>query len=164
MLPAWHSGVGREGLGGFGDPVGDLRRAVDGVLDQDPASLPDAELHGDLERLARQRDRQDAAFAAWTLAAVRRGIGVADGYVDTIGWLAWKTCRPRAEIRRIVRLAELAEVLPATGAAWAAGEITTAAVELIAGARVAGCDEELAAMEPEFLERPGAVPARTSRS
>ncbi len=146
-------GVGREGLGGFADPVGDLRHTVDAVGALDPAGMADAELQGDLVRLARQRDRQDAAFAAWTLAAVRRGIGVADGYADTIGWLAWKTCRPRAEIRRIVRLAELAELLAETGAAWAAGEITTAAVELIAAARVAGCDEELAAMEPEFLER-----------
>ena len=84
---------------------------------------------------------------------MRRQVGVADGYVDTVGWLAWKTCRPRAEIRRVVRLAELAEILPATGAAWAAGEVSTAAVELIAGARVPDCDAELVAMEPEFLDR-----------
>jgi hypothetical protein len=84
---------------------------------------------------------------------VRRGIGVEDGYVDTIGWLAWKTGTPGAELRRIVRRAELCELLPATSAAWRAGAITTTAVEMIAAARVAGCDEELAAMEPEFLDR-----------
>ena len=125
-------GVGREGLDGFGDPLDGLRSAVDAVGDVDPSGMVDAELQADLLRLARRQDRLDAAFAAWTLSAVRRQVGVADGYVDTVGWLAWKTCRSRAEIRRVVRLAELAELLPATGAAWAAGEVSTAAVELIA--------------------------------
>ena len=39
---------------------------------------------------------------------------------------------------------------PSTGSE---GRITTTAVEMIADARVAGWDEELAAMEPEFLDR-----------
>ena len=87
------------------------------------------------------------------LAAVRNGVGVADGYVDTVGWLSWKTGISRSRIRTMLRWAELAELLPDTGAAWRDGEITTTAVELIAGARVEGCDEELVAMEPEFLDR-----------
>jgi hypothetical protein len=80
-------------------------------------------------------------------------VGVEDGYVDTIGWLAWRTGTPRAELRRIVRLAELCELLPETGAAWRAGQVSTTAVEMIAGARVPNCDDELRAMEPEFLDR-----------
>jgi hypothetical protein len=44
-------------------------------------------------------------------------------------------------------------LLPATGAAWREGTITTTAVELIAGARVAGFDDELKAVEGELLER-----------
>ena len=115
--------------------------------------MVDAELQADLLRLARRQDRLDAAFAAWTLSAVRRQVGIADGYVDTVGWLAWKTCRSRAAIRRVVRLAELAELLPATGQAWRDGEVSTAAVELIVGAWVPDCDAELVAMEPEFLDR-----------
>jgi hypothetical protein len=145
-------GAGREGFDGFCDPVGTLRAAVDGVVGQDPADLVDAELGTDLLRWSRQRDREDAGFAARVLAAVRRGVGVADGYVDTVGWLAWKSCRTRSAIRQVVRLAELAELLPETGVAWAGGEISTHAVELIANARVPGCDEELRAMEPEFLD------------
>ena len=125
-------GAGREGLDGFVDPIGALRVAVDGVAGLDPVAVPEGALGTDLLRFARQRDRQDAAFTAWVLAAVRRGVGVADGYVDTVGWVAWKTGQTRTEVRRLVRRAELAEVLPATGAAWAAGEISTAAVELIA--------------------------------
>jgi hypothetical protein len=126
---------------------------VDGLVDQDPAEMVDVALKDDLLRWAWQRSRQDAVFASWVLAAVRRQVGVEDGYVDTIGWLAWKTGIPRSELRRVVRLAEVCELLPATGRAWRDGKVTTAAVDLIANARVKGFDEELVAVEPEFLER-----------
>jgi hypothetical protein len=126
---------------------------VDHLVDQDPAGMVDAELKDDLLRFARQRSREDAVFAAWVLAAVRRGVGVEDGYVDTIGWLAWKTGIPRAQLRKTVRLAELCELLPATGEAWRVGKVSTAAVEMIANARVPGFDDELVAIEGEFLER-----------
>jgi hypothetical protein len=143
----------RAGAVGFGDPLGELLAAFEPVGDQDPSRMVDAELHDDLLRFARHRSREDAIFAGWVLAAVRRGIGVEDGYVDTIGWLAWKTGTPGAELRRIVRRAELCELLPDTGTAWTEGAITTTAVEMIAGARVKDCDAELVAMEPEFLDR-----------
>src|SRR3954469_13636192 len=146
-------GANRGAPDGFCDPVGGLRTAVDAVLDLDPVEAGTAALKDDLLRWARQRSREDAGFASWVLAAVRRQVGVEDGYVDTIGWLAWKTGTSRSELRKVVRLAELCELLPATGAAWTSGQVGTAAVELILDARVKGYDEELVAMEPEFLER-----------
>jgi len=145
-------GPERGAAGGFRYPLGDLVQAWDGVGALDPPEMVDAELSSDLLRLARHRSREDAGFATWVLAAVRRGVGAVDGYTDPVAWLAWKMCRPRTEIRRIVRNAELAELLPATGAAWAQGSISTAAVELIADARVNGYDDDLIAMEPEFLD------------
>jgi Domain of unknown function (DUF222) len=146
------SGSDRRAIGGFCDPVGELRTVLDRVLDLDPVNMPDSELQTDLLRWSRQRDREDAGFATWVLAAVRGGVGVSDGYVDTIGWLHWKTGKSRAELRRIVRHAELAELLPVTGQAWSDGKITTTAVEMIASARVPNCDEELAATEEAFLD------------
>src|SRR3954452_747611 len=113
---------------GFCDPVGVLRSAVDGLVDLDPAGMFDSELKDDLLRWSRQRSREDAAFAVRVLAAVRRQVGVEDGYVDTIGWLAWKTGISRSELRRVVRLGELCELLPATGEAWKAGQVSTSAV------------------------------------
>ena len=144
---------GRTDIDGFVDPLGDLHTAVDRVGDLDPVGMPDGELATDLLRFARERDRQDAMFAAWVLAAVRRGVGVEDGSVDTVGWLAWKTGLARVEVRTLLRLAEVAELLPETGGAWRDGKITTTAVGMIASARVAGCDDELVAMESEFLDR-----------
>src|SRR3954469_18467252 len=146
-------GVDRGAPDGFCDPVADLRLAVDGLVDLDPAGMADVELKDDLLRWARHRSREDAAFASWVLAAVRRQVGVEDGYVDTIGWLAWKTGIARSELRRVVRLGELCELLPATGEAWKAGQVSKSAVEMIANARVRGFDDELQAMESEFLDR-----------
>src|SRR5689334_17915697 len=131
----------------------DVLRASEAVRDLAPAGMLDEELKTDLLRFARHRSREDAVFAGWVLAAVRRQVGVEDGYVDTIGWLSWKTGISRSDLRRVVRLAELCELLPATGAAWRDGQVSTAAVEMIASARVRGFDDELVAIEGEFLER-----------
>src|SRR6476620_6588892 len=146
-------GVARGALDGFGDPLGDVLHAADGLRDLDPAEMVDARLKDDLLRFARHRSREDATFAVWVLAAVRRQVGVEDGYVDTIGWLSWKTGISRSDLRKVVRLAELCELLPDTGQAWRDGQVSTAAVEMIANARVSGFDEELVAIEGEFLER-----------
>ena len=136
---------------GLSDPLGDVLLASEALRDVDPVAAPG--LKDDLLRFARHRSREDAVFAGWVLAAVRNQVGVEDGYVDTIGWLAWKTGISRSELRKIVRLAELCELLPATGDAWRSGKVSTAAVEMIANARVARFDDELVAMEPEFLDR-----------
>jgi hypothetical protein len=114
-------GVDRGNRDGFCDPVGALRNCVDDVLGLDPVELPGAALKTDLLRWSRQRDRQDAGFAAWVLAAVRNQVGVEDGYVDTIGWLSWQTGITRGDLRRVVRLAALCELLPETGVAWRDG-------------------------------------------
>ena len=142
-------GSDRGAPDGFCDPLRGLVTALGPVRDLDPVADPG--LKDDLLRFARHRSREDAVFAAWVLAAVRHGVGVEDGYVDTIGWLAWKTGSSRSELRRVVRLAELCELLPETARLWREGRITTTAVELIAAARVAGFDEELVAIEGEFL-------------
>ncbi len=145
--------AGHGDVEGLDDPVRRLARDVAVLCVQDPAGMVDQELATDLLRLARARSREDAVFASWTLAAVRRQVGVEDGYVDTIGWLAWKTGTPRCEVRKVVRMAELCELLPRTAEAWKAGRVSTTAVEMIADARVRDCDDELAEMEAEFLDR-----------
>jgi hypothetical protein len=146
-------GVGREGFDGFHDPLATLRGAVDGLLAQDPAELTDGELGADLVRLRRQIDRLEAGFAERCLAANRRGVGLEDGHVSSPAWVAWKAGMTRGAVAKSIRHAELCELLPETGAGWRDGTVRTTAVELIAAARVDGCDEELAAMEPEFLDR-----------
>src|SRR5689334_7318708 len=144
-------GVDRGTVDGLCDPVGGLLRALGPVRELDPVTDPG--LKDELLRFARHRSREDAVFASWVLAAVRNQVGVEDGYVDTIGWLSRKTGISRSDLRKVVRLAELCELLPDTGAAWRDGQVSTAAVEMICSARVRDFDEELVAIESEFLER-----------
>lgn len=152
-----------QGRGEVTDPVGGLRSVVDAVVAQDPSALADAELAIDLVRLRRQIDRLEAAFADRALGANRRGVGLADGHRSTPAWLAWKAGMHRGAVNRSLRHAEVCEVLPETGRAWREGEITAAAVELIADARVPGADDALVAIEDEFLERAGRGDHRTLR-
>jgi hypothetical protein len=146
-------GQGCGEVTGLVDPVGELRSVADRVIAQDPADLTDAELGLDLVRLRRQIDRLEAAFSDRTLAANRRGVGLADGHRSTPAWLAWKAGMHRGAVNRSLRHAEVCELLPETGRAWRDGEITAAAVELIANARVPGADDALVAVEEEFLDR-----------
>jgi hypothetical protein len=145
-------GVGREGLDGFCDPLSDLCTVADAVLDQDPAGLTLPEKGRDLIRLRRQIDRLEAAFALRVQDAHRNGVGLEDGHQSTPTWISWKTGMPRPAVTKVLRHAEVAELLPETGQAWRDGTITATAVELIAAARVPGYDVELAAVESEFLD------------
>ena len=101
-------GVGRGGLDGFADPLGDLGTAVDGVLDQDPAGLPLSVKGGELIRLRRQIDRLEAAFAARALDCNPNGVGLEDGHQSTPAWISWKTGLARTAVTRVLRHAELA--------------------------------------------------------
>ncbi|MGZ6953805.1 MAG: hypothetical protein ACXVJX_17050, partial [Acidimicrobiia bacterium] len=108
-------GAGRGDRDGFVDPVAVLRAAVDQVLAPDPAGQTDSELGADLVRLRRQMDRLEAAFAQRALAAHRRGVGLVDGHPSTPAWIAWQTGMPRPAVGKVLRHAELVELLPETG-------------------------------------------------
>ena len=112
----------------------------------------DVELAADVVRLRRRMDRADAIFADWTFAAHQRGACGVDGYKSTKSWLKWKTGMHPGQIQRTINAAGISELLPEIGAGWRAGTVSSAAVEAIASARVAGHDTKLAALEPEFLD------------
>ena len=145
-------GPDRDSAERLHDPVAGLRSAVDALLDQDPADLTVAEKGVDLIRLRRQMDRLDAAFAQRAQDANRNGVGVEDGHVSTPAWVAWKTGMHRSAVSKVLRTADVCELLPDTGLAWREGRVSTTAIEVITSARLPNCDEELAAMEPEFLD------------
>ena len=152
-LQAMSFGADRGIWSGFCDPVGDLRTAVDRLVDQDPPERPRREWariccgSGSRSTGTTRRSRVDlAAVASVGRSASRTGTSTRSA------GSRWKTGTSRSELRRVVRLAELCELLPETGPAWRDGKITTTAVEMIAGARVADFDEELVAIEAEFLD------------
>ena len=133
-------------------PVDGLRTGVDAMMSLDPGELSDSELAATVVRFRRELDRQEAVFADLVLAAHRPGVGREDGFESTPAWLRARTGMRTGEVHAAVAAGELGEVLPATRVAWRDGKISTGAVRVIGMARVAGCDEELAAIEGELLD------------
>ncbi len=136
----------------IGDPFVMLRTAIEMFQATPSASLPDPQLGADVIRLRRQMGRLDAVFAEYALGSHRRGICGHDAYRSTPAWLAWQTGMHRGQVQRATNTADLAELLPAMGAAWRAGTVSTNAMEAISAARVPGHDDTLAACETEFLD------------
>ena len=134
------------------DPLRLLDATFDLVADVTVSELTDTQLAGGVVKLRRRMDRADALFAEWTHAAHQRGACTVDSYKSTKSWLKWKTGMHPGHVQRAIDTASVTELLPEIGAGWRDGTISSAAVETIAAARVAGHDEKLQALEPEFLD------------
>ncbi len=124
-----YSGCRSEGLVEF-------RRLADRWSGLDPAELNDVALATDLVGLRRQLDRMEAVYTRLARAAECRGVGLEDGARSTVAWISWQTGRTAAAVHHTLRMGEVCELLPKTAELWAAGEITTPAVEAITAARV----------------------------
>jgi hypothetical protein len=114
--------------------------------------LSDAQLASTILRFRREIDRQEAVFADLALAGHRRGVGAVDGYDSTPSWLRARAGMRTGDAHAAIGFGELGEILPATRDAWRKGQISLGAVRVIGTARVAGFDEELAAIEGELLD------------
>ncbi len=134
------------------ETIVEMRQFADRLSGLDPAELNDSELAMDLITLRRQLDRMEAVYTRLARAAECRGIGLEDGARSTAAWIAWKTGRTSSAVHHTLKVGEVCELLPRTAALWAAGEITTPAVEAITAARVPHADEELVACEDDLLE------------
>ena len=121
------------------------------MMSLDPGELSDGELAATILQFKVELDRQDAVFADLVVAGHRRGVGREDGYESTPSWLRARSGMLTGEVHAAIDAGELGEVLPKTRDAWRAGRISSGAVRMIGGARVSGYDDELAAIEPEFL-------------
>ncbi len=129
-----------------------LRDAVDTVLAQEPAELPDAALAREIVSVRAEMDRLEAQFARLVWAAHQRGIGSADGSPSTAAWLRRRTGMRDGDVRAAVEAGETCDALPLTSAAWRDGTISSGAARTIFGARVAGHDEKLRVVEPLLVK------------
>jgi hypothetical protein len=135
-----------------GSPVADLRAAVDALVAVDPAELSDVALASWLLATRAEMDRQDAAFARLARAAHTRGVGGIDGAASTAAWLRSKARMREGDARAAIEAGEISELLAETGAAWRAGEVSSAAARTIFAARVDGHDDTYVKCEPLFLD------------
>ncbi len=110
----------------------EVARAVDKLGATDPVALADGEtvqaLHRELERLTAVTTRAAAAFDA-------SRVWEADGARSAAGWIAGRCGQPLGAARRRVRLGRALRSMPATEAAWMAGDVGEADVELLARTR-----------------------------
>jgi hypothetical protein len=136
-------------MGSDGDPLEQLRRALDRLVELDPAALADGQamlaLHRQAARLEAVATRAAAAFA-------HRGDWRADGARTPAAWLAARCSLPEATARRRVRLGRDVPHLPVAERAWLDGDIASSAVELLARARNETTAARLAADEPELVD------------
>ncbi len=114
------------------DSVAALATDIDELVAADPASLAGGEaivaLRRQLERLSAVATRASVAFdagRAWE----------ADGARSAAAWISSRCRLPLPLARRQVRLGRSLREMPATEAAWLAGEISQAQVEPLAAVR-----------------------------
>ncbi|HVM14357.1 MAG TPA: DUF222 domain-containing protein [Egibacteraceae bacterium] len=137
-----------------------LAEALDGLCQAEPASLADGEtvvaLHAQLERLAAVATRATAAFdasRAWE----------ADGARSAPAWVAARCRLPLASARRRARLGRELRSMPATEAAWLAGEVGEAQVEALADERARVGAERFDADEALLVGHATELPYRLFR-
>jgi 5-methylcytosine-specific restriction protein A len=97
-------------------------------------------------------DRLAARLTQCATAVDRAGLWDLDDATSMVAWLRSEAGRTGAEASRILRVGRLAERLPVTSAAWDAGELSSAQVEVIA-AHVGRHAEAFAAQEAELVPR-----------
>jgi hypothetical protein len=132
-------------------PIVDLRAAVDALVGVDPAEMSDAALAAHVLATHAEMDRLDAVFARLVRAAHTQDVGASDGAASTAAWLRSAGRMREGEARAAIEAGEVSELLAETGAAWRAGEVSSAAFRTIAAARVEGHDDAFVGCEPLFL-------------
>ena len=131
------------------DDMSTLRSATDELVGQDLRALADDDLAADLDEIERavrvleaERSRRLAEFE-------RRGAHADDGFLSLSAWLVARHRLAPSTATRRVRLARAMQAMPQAAEACAAGELSDAAVAILASARqshpeaFARCEEAL---------------------
>jgi len=105
-----------------------LARAVDGLLAVDAEHLSDTDLAAAMVGLRRQQARLAAAVSELTGVFEARRVWAEDGSRSATDWIAVRAWLPRAQVAGEVRDARRLRTMPATRAAWHAGDVSPAHV------------------------------------
>ena len=103
--------------------------SIDEVLRGGPSPHP---CGAHVDALQRQRDRLDYAMATEVAAFDRDRAWSVDGAYNAVTWIATTLRIPRREADTLVRVGRALAEMPATAAAWAAGDIGLAQADLLA--------------------------------
>ena len=131
-------------------PLQMLVEAIDALVDCDAAKFADPE---SLLELHRQLSRLDAVVTAADAAFDASGTWALDGAYNAGAWLATTTRQPKPAMAKRLRLGERLRHLPATEAAWAAGDIDAAHAAVITSLHSESSADILARDESVLVEQ-----------
>ncbi|HEU5151264.1 MAG TPA: HNH endonuclease [Iamia sp.] len=117
------------------------------LIDVDPESLTDAEITAHLLALHRLTARVEGALVAATGVFDRRRLHAADAARTTAGWLAARVDRTRTRSGADVEVARALRAMPVVAAAFRAGRLGRAKVDLLVATRIPEVAEVFAEQE-----------------
>jgi hypothetical protein len=132
--------------------VGSLASAIDELFVVDSQTLPGPELADRMVEVRRQINRAEAAYLDMLVVFDRSG-GALANHGSTAAWAqAELHLSPNVASRDVHLARDLADVLPATRAAMAHGDLSPAHAQVLASLRTAINSEALASAEPHLVE------------
>ncbi|HEX5951516.1 MAG TPA: DUF222 domain-containing protein [Actinomycetota bacterium] len=140
-----------------------LRSATDELRSQDLRSLGDDELAGDLDEIEHAVRVLEAERARRLAEFERRGAQQDDGFLSVSAWLVARHRLAPSTAARRVRVARAMASMPGSAEASAAGELSDAAVGLLASARESH-PEAFARTEAALVQAARTLPVASLRS
>ena len=140
-----------------------LRSATEELRSQDLRLLDDDELVADLDEIERAGRALEAERARRLREFERRGAHANDGFLSLSAWLVARHRVAPSTATRRVRVARSLEAMPQAAEAFAGGELSDAAVGLLASARES-FPEAFARCEEALLEAARTLPIGGLRS
>ena len=126
-----------------------MREAIDELARVDLDTMADSEVDAELVGLLQQRHRLDAQIARRVRRWDARSVWLSDGSRSPAARLSRDANVAKSTAEHVVRVARAVESMPATAAAWAAGDISVDHVDLLR--RAANGREGLFARDEEML-------------
>jgi hypothetical protein len=120
--------------------MSELRSALDSLLAVDDGAVSDDQLVADLDEVEHATRQLDVVRARRLAELERRGAYLRDGHLSLASWLASRHRVAPSTAAGHVRMARALEAMPVAADALAAGDVSSAAVSLLASARDASPD------------------------
>jgi uncharacterized protein DUF222/HNH endonuclease len=128
-----------------------LRSALDELRMDDVLGLSDEELTGRIDEIERAGRVLEAERGRALLEVERRRVFAADGHLSAAAWLAHRQGLSRRSAESAVRRARSLEAMPSVARAFAEGELSCSAVDVLAFAQESA-PEAFARSEPVLAE------------
>jgi hypothetical protein len=137
--------------------MSEMRSAIDGLLVVDDAALSDDQLVADLDDVEHATRQLEVVRARRLAELERRQVWSRDGHLSVVSWLASRHRLSHTVAASHTRTARALEQMPVMAQAFAAGDVSSSAVTLLAHARETA-PEQFARAEQTLVEAARILP------